>query len=195
MTSELERIKILEGKIGQVVDHIHKLTTENEKLKQQLKELRTEKKEFEEGARKIARLDEEMKKVEGERELLKGKIEAIIGQIDQARIMTERILEIEIFGQQYKIRVKGEEDEKYIGHLTSLVDQKMHEVAVKSKSADMTKIAVLAALNIADELFLSQKKLDQLNEALGHMETEIESLEGHLFADDNTYTDADKSPQ
>ncbi|HDT13545.1 MAG TPA: cell division protein ZapA, partial [Candidatus Aminicenantes bacterium] len=77
---------------------------------------------------------------------------------------------------------------------TSLVDQKMHEVAVKSKSADTTKIAVLAALNIADELFLSQKKLDQLNEALGHMETEIESLEVHLFADENTYTDADKSP-
>jgi cell division protein ZapA len=49
-------------------------------------------------------------------------------------------------------------------------------------------------LNIADELFLSQKKLDQLNEALGHMETEIESLEVHLFADENTYTDADKSP-
>jgi cell division protein ZapA (FtsZ GTPase activity inhibitor) len=65
---------------------------------------------------------------------------------------------------------------------------------VKSKSADTTKIAVLAALNIADELFLSQKKLDQLNEALGHMETEIESLEVHLFADENTYTDADKSP-
>jgi cell division protein ZapA (FtsZ GTPase activity inhibitor) len=70
----------------------------------------------------------------------------------------------------------------------------MHEVAVKSKSADTTKIAVLAALNIADELFLSQKKLDQLNEALGHMETEIESLEVHLFADENTYTDVDKSP-
>jgi cell division protein ZapA len=78
--------------------------------------------------------------------------------------------------------------------LTSLVDQKMHEVAVKSKSADTTKIAVLAALNIADELFLSQKKLDQLNEALGHMETEIESLEIHLSADENTFTDADKSP-
>jgi len=83
LTSELERIKILEGKIGQVVDHIRKLTTENEKLKQQLKELRTEKKEFEEGARKIARMDEDMKKYEGEREILKEKIEAIIGQIDQ----------------------------------------------------------------------------------------------------------------
>ena len=108
--------------------------------------------------------------------------------------MTDRILEIEIFGQRYKIRVKGEEDEKYIGHLTSLVDQKMHEVAVKSKSADTTKIAVLAALNIADELCLSQKKLDQFNEVLGHMETELESLEVHLVADENTYTNVDKSP-
>jgi cell division protein ZapA len=78
--------------------------------------------------------------------------------------------------------------------LTSLVDQKMHEVAVKSQSADTTKIAVLAALNIADELFLSQKKMDQLNEALGHMETEIESLEIHLVTDDHTFPDADKSP-
>ena len=83
LTSELERIKILEGKIGQVVDHIHKLTTENEKLRQQLKEFRTEKKDFEESTRKIARMDEEMKKYEGERELLKGKIEAIIGEIDK----------------------------------------------------------------------------------------------------------------
>ena len=83
MTSELERIKILEGKIGLVVDHIHKLTTENDKLKQQLKELRAEKKDFEDGARKIARLDEEMKKYEGEREVLKGKIEGIIAEIDK----------------------------------------------------------------------------------------------------------------
>ena len=67
------------------------------------------------------------------------------------------IIEIEIFGRTYKIRVKGEEDEKYISRLTSYVDQKMQEIAVKSRSADPTKIAVLAALNIADEYFLSQK--------------------------------------
>jgi len=108
--------------------------------------------------------------------------------------MMERILEIEIFGQHYKIRVKGEEDENYIGQLTSYVDQKMHEVAVKSKSADSTKIAVLAALNIADELFLSQKTLDQLNEAIGHMETEIENLEVRLFEDENTYNNQEKVP-
>ncbi|MGA2361975.1 MAG: cell division protein ZapB [Candidatus Aminicenantales bacterium] len=83
MTTELERIKILEGKIGQVVDYVHKLTTENDKLKQQLKELRTEKKEFDEQNRKIARLDEEVKKFDGDRDVIKGKIEAIINQIDQ----------------------------------------------------------------------------------------------------------------
>lgn len=83
MTTELERIKILEGKIGLVVDHIHKLTAENEKLRSQIKDLKAEKKESEDNARKIARLDEEMKKYEGERDVLKGKIEAIIGEIDK----------------------------------------------------------------------------------------------------------------
>ena len=83
MTTELERIKILEGKIGLVVDHIHKLTAENDKLKQQIKDLKADKKESEDNARKIVRLDEEMKKYEGEREVLKGKIEAIIGEIDK----------------------------------------------------------------------------------------------------------------
>ena len=100
--------------------------------------------------------------------------------------MIDKVIEIEIYGQKYKIRVKGEEDEKYIGHLTSHVDQKMHEVAVKSKSTDMFKVAVLAALNIADEYFLSQKKLDQLKEVIGHMEDNVESLEEFIHRDKNT---------
>ncbi len=99
--------------------------------------------------------------------------------------MTDKVMEIEIYGQKYRIRVKGEEDEKYIGHLTSYIDQKMREVAVKSKSVDNLKIAVLAALNIADEFFLCQKKLDKLNKIIGQMEDEIESLEDHLLKDEN----------
>jgi predicted RNase H-like nuclease (RuvC/YqgF family) len=83
LTTELERIKILEGKISQIVDHIHKLSSENEKLKQQVKELRAEKKDFDEQTKKTVRLDDELKKHESEREVLKGKIEAIIAQIDK----------------------------------------------------------------------------------------------------------------
>ncbi len=109
--------------------------------------------------------------------------------------MIDKVIDIEIYGQKYKIRVKGEEDEKYISHLTSHVDQKMHEIAVKSKSTDMFKIAVLAALNIADEYFLSQKKLDQLNEVLGHMEDDVESLEAFIYRDKDTAKPKDAGPE
>ncbi len=86
MTTELDRIKILEGKISQVVEYVNKLGAENEKLRQQLKEFKTEKKDLEEQGRKVARLDEELKKSESEREAVKARIEALIGQIDQLGI-------------------------------------------------------------------------------------------------------------
>jgi len=105
--------------------------------------------------------------------------------------MIDKVVEIEIFDQKFKIKVKGEEDEKYVSHLTSYVDNKMRKVAVKSKSNDTVKIAVLAALNIADEFFLSQKKLDKLNEAIGHMEREIESLEEYISRYVSAYKEAD----
>ncbi len=98
--------------------------------------------------------------------------------------MTEKIVEIEIYGQKYRIKVKGDEDEKYIGRLTSLVDQKMREIGEKSRSVDPFKIAVLAALNIADEYYLSRRELEQLNDIIGQMENEIESLEAQLTQHD-----------
>jgi len=103
------------------------------------------------------------------------------------------IVEIEVFGRSYKIRVKGEEDEKYISRLTSYVDQKMQEIAVKSRSADPTKIAVLAALNIADEYFLSQKRLEQVDEGIDRIEAEIANVELNLFKDEHAYVDHDKA--
>ena len=103
------------------------------------------------------------------------------------------IIEIEIYGRTYKIRVKGEEDEKYISRLTSYVDQKMQEIAVKSRSADPTKIAVLAALNIADEYFLSQKRPERVDEGIDRLEAEIASVESKLFKEDQNYVDIEKA--
>jgi cell division protein ZapA len=103
----------------------------------------------------------------------------------------DEIIEIVVFGRSYKIRVKGEEDERYVSRLTSYVDQKMQEIAVKSRSADPTKIAVLAALNIADEYFLCQKKLEQVDAEIGRMEAGIDSLETTLFKDDHDPTSLD----
>jgi cell division protein ZapA len=106
----------------------------------------------------------------------------------------DKVIDIEIFGQTYKIRVKGEEDEKYISHLTSYVDQKMQEIAVKSKSADAMKIAVLALLNVADDYFVCQKKLDELDAEIGRMETDVESLERRLTKDVSDVGQMDESP-
>jgi len=58
---------------------------------------------------------------------------------------------------------------------------------------DASKIAILAALNIADEYFLCQRKFDQLNEVIRHMENEIESLEVNLLKDDNTYKNIEEA--
>lgn len=94
--------------------------------------------------------------------------------------MSEKIIEIEIYGNKYRICVKGEEDEKYISQLTSYVDKKMREVALKSRSSDLAKIAVLTALNIADELFLSEKRIEELREALNHLEIELAQIEDQV---------------
>jgi len=86
LTSELERIKILEGKIAHVVDYINKLSGENQKMRQQIKDLKLEKKDFEEQAKKVEGLGQVIKKYEKEREILKSKIEAVINQINEIGI-------------------------------------------------------------------------------------------------------------
>ncbi len=59
-------------------------------------------------------------------------------------------VEVEIFGVTYPVR--GDKGSEHLHQLAALVDQKMQEVAAHLKSVDRTKIAILAALNIADEL-------------------------------------------
>jgi FtsZ-binding cell division protein ZapB len=86
LTSEFERIKILEGKISHIIEYVHKLTVENEKLKNQVKELKSEKRKYQEKIGKTDKLDESLKRYQEERGIIKEKIDAIIGQIDQLGI-------------------------------------------------------------------------------------------------------------
>jgi chromosome segregation ATPase len=86
MTTELDRIKILEGKIGHVIEYVSKLAGENEKLRAQIKDLRAERGKMEDLTKRAAKLDEDVKRYENERESIKGRIEALIGQIDKLGI-------------------------------------------------------------------------------------------------------------
>ena len=58
---------------------------------------------------------------------------------------------VEIFDQSYNI--KGAMDDDYVEQLATYVDQKMREIYNNSRTVDTLKVAVMAALNIADELF------------------------------------------
>jgi cell division protein ZapA len=56
---------------------------------------------------------------------------------------------VEIFGQTYNVRGDGDPD--YLLELARFVDSRMREVAAQVATVDPMKIAILAALNIADE--------------------------------------------
>lgn len=106
--------------------------------------------------------------------------------------MKEKIIEAEIFGNKYRICVKGEEDERYISQLIDYVDQKMHEVALKSRSGDVAKIAVLTAMNIADELFVAERTAEQLKRALDRLEEELAQIEVQVKENDDNFKPVEK---
>lgn len=61
-----------------------------------------------------------------------------------------RSTEVEIFGSVYNVR--GSEDGEHLQELAGIVDRKMREIAGQVATVDTAKIAILAALNLADEL-------------------------------------------
>ena len=62
---------------------------------------------------------------------------------------------VEIFDQAYNLRGS---DPEYILKLAEYVDAKMRAVAEATNTIDTVRLAVLAALNIADEYHLLKKK-------------------------------------
>lgn len=67
---------------------------------------------------------------------------------------------VEILGQEY--RVKGDSDADRIEKVGRYVDQKMRQLTKGSSLASSTKVAILAALNIADELYEEKQKTSEL---------------------------------
>ena len=63
-------------------------------------------------------------------------------------------LEVDIFGGTYHVRAEKNPD--HLRGLADLVDSKMKEVAGQVATVDTARIAILAALNLADELVQSQ---------------------------------------
>jgi len=73
----------------------------------------------------------------------------------------ERI-QVEIFGQTYSLKVAN--DREYIRQLAAFVDGRMKDVQKGTGTSDVYRIAILAALNIADELHRLRFRHDTLKE-------------------------------
>ena len=86
----------------------------------------------------------------------------------------ERVIPVNIQGQQYPIRTSLEPE--YVALLAAFVDEKMRAAAESTASGDSLRLAVLAALNIADELFRCRDATDLRNGQLAERTEELERL-------------------
>ena len=80
---------------------------------------------------------------------------------------------VEIFDQAYNLRGS---DPEYILKLADYVDTKMRAVSEQTHTVDSARLAVLAALNIADEFFRCQDALQSRQGALSERTAELERL-------------------
>jgi cell division protein ZapA len=84
----------------------------------------------------------------------------------------DAVISVEIHGQRYPIR--STLDQEYVARLASYVDEKMRAAADSTPTGDSLRLAVLTALNVADELFRcrdgSRVRAGELAERAGELE-------------------------
>jgi cell division protein ZapA len=87
---------------------------------------------------------------------------------------SKKVTTVKIYKQTYQVRSGG--DPEYIKRLAKYVDETMTDVFESTPSVDSIKVAVLAALNIADEYFSTKDELDSLEEAVSEKSEKLITL-------------------
>ncbi|CAM2006572.1 cell division protein ZapA [Acanthopleuribacter pedis] len=86
---------------------------------------------------------------------------------------------VEIFGRTYLIRAK--DNKQYIENLAKMVDEKMEEVGAATKTVDSVRVAVLTALNLADEYTRAREHYEQqIRRLSAERETLLEMIDSAL---------------
>jgi cell division protein ZapA len=68
----------------------------------------------------------------------------------------ERLVEIKVFGQAYTVKTDAEEN--HIQEVARYVNEKMDEILKKTRSVSTMNVAILTALNIADDLLKEKER-------------------------------------
>jgi cell division protein ZapA len=86
----------------------------------------------------------------------------------------EEVISVEIHGQRYPIRSSLEPE--YVARLAKYIDEKMVAAADATPTSDALRLAVLAALNVADELFRCRDANKARNGELAARAGELERI-------------------
>jgi len=88
------------------------------------------------------------------------------------------VTRVNIFGREYTIRGAG--SPAYISEIAHYVDMKMRQMTDNATMASAAKVAIFAALNIADELYQKREQFEELEESqsneLTHLADRIEQV-------------------
>lgn len=82
-------------------------------------------------------------------------------------------VDVEIFGKVYTVR--GDKDPEYVRRVAEFVDRKMREISQVTETVSTSRIAILASLNIADELMTLLEESEQLKSRMRELKQRIES--------------------
>lgn len=88
--------------------------------------------------------------------------------------MSEQTIRVEIYNQTYSIRSDG--DNEYIHELAEYVDRKMREISSGTMTVDSLKVAILAALHVADEFFQLKQSQSQNDAQLAARSSECSEM-------------------
>lgn len=92
--------------------------------------------------------------------------------------MSNRV-KVEIYGQSYTL--SGDVDEAYVQKLAKYVDGKMRAAGEATKTVDSVRVAVLAAMAIADELHTRQQDTGHRDDALRERAQQCLSILEHAL--------------
>jgi cell division protein ZapA len=162
MASEEEQ-----GLFGTLEEKVHHLLTKFHELKKERDNLAAA---LEEEREKVIQLEKKLKFLSQDREKVKTRIDQLLHRFrnidtwsvtrrdlkSRKRMGKERLVEIKVFGQTYTVKTDAEED--YIQEVAKYVNEKMDEVLKKTKSVSTLNVAILTALNIADDLLKEKER-------------------------------------
>ena len=86
----------------------------------------------------------------------------------------EQSVTVKIFHRTYRLRSRG--DAQHIRDLADYVDRHMVRVSDRTPTVDTLRVAILAALSIADECLSARKRLERVEATVCRKSGELNEL-------------------